>query len=334
MHRLPVAFEAGLRLWLSGLEDKLSSINPDLVIVHSVSHFITFRTAWMKARRRFSAHCRLVADDHMLSSLYKNDHQHRTFYWAFRIAGRPILTRFFDRFVAVTEDTKQFMVEHYGLPTSMIEVIPIGVDTGLFKYDAIGRNEIRKRLGFPANACVFAHVGKILRSRQIEQLVLAAIPVLRCLKDARLLLVGPADANYVSGLRSLLKNAECDAQVTFHPAVSHGDLPSYYSAADVGIWPHESLTLLEANSCGLPVLARSSPCNSERLRGGGGWLFTDESQLRGFMHRLAASPQLRQEMAEKARVDMRTRFDWHGIAERFTKLAFLPTTNASTKGIP
>ena len=59
--RLPTLIEFSCRVWLTGLEDTIREIKPDVVISHTIGNFNTLRMANLKSSMDF----KLVTDEHM-----------------------------------------------------------------------------------------------------------------------------------------------------------------------------------------------------------------------------------------------------------------------------
>jgi glycosyltransferase involved in cell wall biosynthesis len=63
--------------------------------------------------------------------------------------------------------------------------------------------------------------------------------------------------------------ADCPGCVT-HPFVPLGELADFYRSADIGVWPaQESMSMLDAAACGLPVIANDQMQAMERIEGNG-----------------------------------------------------------------
>jgi glycosyltransferase involved in cell wall biosynthesis len=55
-----------------------------------------------------------------------------------------------------------------------------------------------------------------------------------------------------------------------HPFVPVEELPLYYRASDIGVWPtQESTSMLDAAACGLPIVVNDTLVAVERIDGNG-----------------------------------------------------------------
>lgn len=135
--------------------------------------------------------------------------------------------------------------------------IPLGVDTGRF-YPRTSDEAAAQRAewGLPADARVLLFVGRLAREKRIDWLVRIHARLRR--SDPRLHLVLIGDGEWRERVQAWA--AEPGARVHWRPYLHSGDaLAAAYSAADVfvhaGMGETFGLSLLEAQSCGLPAVA-------------------------------------------------------------------------------
>jgi len=54
------------------------------------------------------------------------------------------------------------------------------------------------------------------------------------------------------------------------PFKPHRELPTFYRASDIGVWPtQESMSMLDAAACGLPIIVNDTLLAHERIDGNG-----------------------------------------------------------------
>lgn len=153
----------------------------------------------------------------------------------------------------------------WGVPAPRIEVVPNGIDAGLFRFDAERRARTRRELGLPAEAYVVGGVGRLAPGKRFDVLVgaLALLP-----GDVRLLLVGAGPEE--GALRGAARRAGVAERVLFageRPALPDGTpgpaLPSLLAAMDLFASPSPEeafgLAAIEALAAGLPVRYVSCP---------------------------------------------------------------------------
>jgi D-inositol-3-phosphate glycosyltransferase len=163
-----------------------------------------------------------------------------------------------DLMIAATDEERDQLVTLYGAERDRVEVVPPGVDHGVFVPG--DQDAARRALGLDPAARVLLFVGRI-------QPLKGADLAIRCLADldpdVTLLVVGgPSGFDGEAELRRLHALAdELDVRdrVRFVPPQPHDRVTVYYQAADVCLVPSRTesfgLVALEAAACGTPVVA-------------------------------------------------------------------------------
>jgi len=108
----------------------------------------------------------------------------------------------------------------------------------------------------------------------------------------------------------------CEGCVT-HPFVRVQELGALYRSADMGVWPtQESLSMLDAAACGLPVVANDTMTAKERLDGNGlTYRLNDQGDLVRALLGLRDA-ETRRAMGERGARKMAEEFSWESIARR------------------
>ncbi|WP_318208922.1 glycosyltransferase [Streptomyces sp. SJL17-1] len=227
----------------------------DLVHTHLYRACVYGRTAARLAGVR-----RVIATEHSLGET--------------QIEGRPLSAgtralylaseRLGTSTVAVSPSVARRLAD-WGVPPDRIRVVPNGIETDRFAFDARARRLARGVLGLPDDAYVVGGVGRLTPGKRFERLVraVASIP------DVRLLLVGEGEQRAEllrvarecgAADRVLLAGACEDPPNTDRPGPS---LPELLAAMDVFVStsPDETfgLAVVEALAAGLPVLYVACP---------------------------------------------------------------------------
>ncbi|WP_434632667.1 glycosyltransferase family 4 protein [Chromobacterium sp. CV08] len=164
--------------------------------------------------------------------------------------------------ICISEMVKQDVIRHAGIPAERCEVIHNGVDSEHFCPDAAraGRDELRGRLGIPADAPVLVYVGSGFARKGAAQAIRAIVPH----REARLVLVG--SDKQLERYRRQAQSLGVAERVYFQGA--QRDVRAYYGIADGFILPSVyepfGLVVAEAMACGLPVLT-STRCGAGEL---------------------------------------------------------------------
>ena len=173
-----------------------------------------------------------------------------------RIEEEGLLAHQCHRIVASTEHERYLLNQYYGVPLDKPAVIPCGVNLNLFRPS--DKREARRRLGL-GEGKIILFAGRIERLKGIDK-VIAALPYL---KDCRpRLVIAGEDGNRQGEVQKLRAQAESlgvAGSIIFSGLVRYEELPAYYNAADVCVFPsyYESFGLvpLESLACGTPVVA-------------------------------------------------------------------------------
>jgi len=133
------------------------------------------------------------------------------------------------------------------------EVFPNAVDRTLFRK--MDKSQCRKELGFPQDAYIVASVGAFCE-RKGTRLLSQAISSIKDMTVHSLFVGSGSD------------HPLCD-NILFKGTLPHDELPKYLNASDVFVLPtlHEGCcnAVVEALSCGLPVISSNRPFNWDVL---------------------------------------------------------------------
>lgn len=227
----------------------------DLVHTHLYRACVYGRTAARLAGVR-----RVIATEHSLGET--------------QIEGRPLSAgtralylaseRLGTSTVAVSPSVARRLAD-WGVPPARIRVVPNGIETDRFAFDAAARRRARGALGIPDDAYVVGGVGRLAPGKRFDRLVRAVASV----PEARLLLVGEGGhreellrvARECGAAGRVLLAGACEDPPT---AASAGpSLPELLAAMDVFVStsPDEAfgLAVVEALAAGLPVLYVACP---------------------------------------------------------------------------
>jgi D-inositol-3-phosphate glycosyltransferase len=166
------------------------------------------------------------------------------------------IAHYCQRIIASTENEKNALKRHYGVPPEKVSVIPCGVNLSLFR--PFDQALARQKLGLGKEKIIL-FVGRIERLKGINQ-VLQSLPYLADIQP-KLIIVGE-DGNRPGEINNLKDQADklgISGSVAFTGLVDYEKLPYFYNAADVCVFPsyYESFGLvpLESLACGTPVVA-------------------------------------------------------------------------------
>ena len=167
------------------------------------------------------------------------------YYWY----EKCIVTRQFDQYVAVSQYTKQKLVE-YGIPNSKIRVIYNGVDEDLF-YPRPVNSSLRKKIA-GETSFVYLYFGRPGVSKGLEFLVKAVHHISASVSDSKLVLIlGPEPRSEYKKIMQLIEKLHIKDKITVIPSLPRDQLPDYVNIADVVVIPSlsEGFGFAAAESC-------------------------------------------------------------------------------------
>jgi glycosyltransferase involved in cell wall biosynthesis len=328
--RLNVIFEMYHQIWLSKLYSTIKKLHPDVVHMHNCGNISALRTSLIKRKLNFN----LLCDEHShLSIIRKRNIIKRAIARIYKVIIKNILKNV-DCFVAIAPDVKNVMTDIYGLPENRINIIPLGVDTDLFYFCERSRNEIRQKFDIGENVSVIVYAGKLITDKGPHLLVKAVLDILRNKKvELKVLLIGDGNRSYIEGIKKEIKLSKLDNFFIWHKFVEKTELYRFYSAADIGVWPlEESIGMLEASACKLPVIVKDSESLHDRLSFDNGIAYRegDVESLKGAILRIVGNKQVRWEMGERALDLVKEKYSWKKISEAFIKLYGSPASLLET----
>lgn len=157
--------------------------------------------------------------------------------------------------IAVSNRTKEILVDHWGIPAERIEVVANGVDTARLAVPAGTRERVRRELGTPDDAPLVLGVGRLTPGKHFD----TAVRAVAGMPGVHLVLVGEGESE--QDLRRLAD--ELGAQDRVVLAGTKPDVAPYYAAADAMLSMSDvetyGLAIVEAYAAGLPVVYRQSP---------------------------------------------------------------------------
>jgi len=301
---------------MAGLGAKLREISPAIVQVSSPIGWIALDAA----RFRISLGYRLFTGSHYHASVFPLAMRPAAFWsgarlkcFATRTMPGRIASLAAEKCFAISSDCAEVAVRFFGVPRSQIEICPLGVDTELFHplqgaSDAADRAALRKRFGFSHSEIVCIYAGRFTEEKNPLLLAKAVERLQQQGHPFRGLLLG--NGPQADDIRN------CFGCVT-HPFEPVNALGDFFRAADIGVWPaQESLSMLDAAACGLPIVVNHTMTAPERVVGNGlTYLLNDSNDLLRALLELK-NPCNRREMGRIGAQKMARDFSWESVAHR------------------
>jgi glycosyltransferase involved in cell wall biosynthesis len=219
------------------------------------------------------------------------------------------------RVIAVSESTKHDLIRYWDLDPAKVDVVYNGVDTSFQPLPVRQVEAFRARLGLPERFILF--VGTLEPRKNVVRLVeaYARLPQTR----PPLMLVGGKGWLY-DKVFALVEALNLSGEVQFVGYVPAEDLPCWYNAADLFVFPSLydggfGLPPLEAMACGTPVITAMTSSLPEVV-GQAGTLVdpTDAEAMALAMQRVLTDADLREEM-RAAGLERAQLFSWRRTAQ-------------------
>jgi glycosyltransferase involved in cell wall biosynthesis len=239
----------------------------------------------------------------------------------YKLKLRPMWQRYWknlkrnvDAFLIISQEIDEELAA-LGLPEEKRIFLPNGVDTArCLPVSEEQKLKLRLKLSLPPQACIVTYVGRLVPEKRVDYLLKIWNDMRAKHKDAVLLVIGEgSEERKLRGMNI--------AGVQFTGQVQ--DAVPYLQASDIFVLPSSteglSNSMLEAMSCGLPVLATTVGGAPDVIRHNeSGFLIRPEdvNALRGGLETLLEDAALRFTLGSNARARIVADFSMDSVAER------------------
>ena len=226
-----------------------------------------------------------------------------------------------DLFLAISEFTKQEMVEILHVPPEKIEVVPCACSSEMKPaMDGARLAIIREKYDLPEHFVLF--VGNFNPRKNLERLIRAFDRAKEKGIPHRLVIAG--EQGWKFNRDAALRGIRYGKDICFIGYVPDEDMPALYSAADLFAFPtlYEGfgIPVLEAQACGTPVLTSNGSAMPEVC--GESAIFVDpydaDSIAEGILS-ILSDPELAARLTEKGLQNV-WRFSWAASARRLDEI--------------
>ena len=214
---------------------------------------------------------------------------------------------------AVSPSTRAELLAH-GFDPARVLLVPNGVDTRFYRTD-LGRREALPLVGY---------LGRLKRYKSVDHVLYAFRSLVERLPQARLLIVGEGDdrprLEKLSGELGLAERVEFTGRVSETEKVRQ--LQRMWVCVNPSPKEGWGLTVIEANACGVPVVAADSPgLRDSVVDGETGFLYPygDVDRLAHLLERLLLDHKQREELSRNA-LSWANQFSWDHAADRMEEL--------------
>jgi glycosyltransferase involved in cell wall biosynthesis len=253
IHRLPCRLEVknGGQVILKGLRRTLRELEPDVVQAHGTWTPPAILAVWYSKELGY----KVFVDDHSHVDNFRTDSLLKKMYVKVAAVFYGVYGKRVSCWMPKTYAAKEIMQSLLKVPSDRTEVVHLGADaTRFFKSDEY-RAAGRALIGIEDDDTLIITSGKFDEPKDIHILIGAFHAVASKRDDVYLLLLGNGPESYMQRIRTLATSSDSSSRILFKDFASHNELPLYYNAADLGVWPGaHSITVIEAVATGLPVI--------------------------------------------------------------------------------
>ncbi len=267
-----------------------------------------------------SKDCRKVLIVHDLSfKLYPEFFTLKRKLWHKLISPKK-MSQSVDRIVAISENTKNDLIKHYGIPKDKIEVVYPGISQAFFnKIDDEEKIRVKNRYNLPENFVYY--LGNLEPRKNVESLIMAFEQI----EDENLSLVlAGSHAWKYKKINQLWQKSPAKKRIKFLGYVDSADKPALYSLAKVFVYPsiYEGFGLppVEAMSCNTPVISSSNSSLVESVADAG--ILVDPNNINDISKAINLVVEDEQ-LANNLRIagaSQAQKFKWEFTAEKIKKI--------------
>ena len=298
-----------------GLRKKLQEIQPDIVQTEAAVGWLPLDAAMLRLQLGY----KLFTGCHYHASgfpLAKRQHHlwdpERLRVIMLRSLPGRVISLFTSKCFPISDDCADVAVRFFGVQRSKAEICPLGTDLDIFhpvrnEDDAQERRKTRVELGFEDHEIVCIYTGRFDENKN---------PLLLAKAVDRLTAMGESYRGLFVGNGVQVDAIRQQRNCCVHPFVSFSELPRFFRAADVGVWPtQETMSMIDAAACGLPIVINDTVSVTERIEGNGlSYRLNDCDDLIRILLSLRL-PDRRQELGQCGAEKMRREFGWDSIAK-------------------
>jgi glycosyltransferase involved in cell wall biosynthesis len=217
-----------------------------------------------------------------------------------------------DKIIAVSNFTKNKIIEHYGIDPQKIRVVHNGVE----QWDLSSfKNNFQRFKNTGQKIVLF--VGRITLQKGVDYFLLAAKKVLEKNPNVFFIIAGTGDME--SQIIEQAVSMDISDKVLFAGFVKNENLTELYKMADLYVLPSVSepfgLTPLEALTCGTPVLISKQSGVSEALSHCLKVDFWDIDEMTNKILAVLEYSELKEELSEHGQKEVQ-KFSWHDSAQK------------------
>jgi len=230
---------------------------------------------------------------------------------------------FIDRFVGVSSQLTEYLASVVKVNKKKLKTIVNGVDSAKFiplsNEERIAR---RMSLGFSPGTKIIGTVCRLDPIKNLRMLIECIPGIVRIIPDCQVIIVG--DGPDKNSLKDIACQLNINSKITFLGAVEDVEkvMPILDLYVNTSLSEGTSMTILEAMSCGLPVVASAVGGNVSLIDDSNGVLFPsgEAGSFREHVIEILRDPILMKAMGRRSRELVESRFSFDRVVEHYENL--------------
>jgi glycosyltransferase involved in cell wall biosynthesis len=239
----------------------------------------------------------------------------RSFLWKENMKWMPTV----DHIITISKFSKDEIFKYLNYPKERIDIIYPAVDHEL--YHPIPSKEILKQFNISDEDKIVLYVGSETPRQNVPVLIKAFKTLKKLMPKVKLVKIGESQSRDARvDILKLINQYELNNDVIFTGYIPESEMPKWYSASDLLIYPCEyagfGLPPLEAMACGTPVIT-SNTTSLPEVVGKAGIMIDphDEERLADEMYRVLNDTKLSKNMTEMG-LERAKLFNWDESAQQ------------------
>ena len=223
------------------------------------------------------------------------------------------------RIITISDFSKKEIIKYTGCPDNKIDVVYPAVDHEY--YYKTGERRILEDLNIPEDSPVVIYIGSEQPRQNVPNIIKAFSKAKKRIPNLKLVKIGrPQFYGARKNIMKLIDDLELNEEVYFINYVSEEDLPKWYNAADVLVYPCEyagfGLPPLEAMACGTPVITSNTTSLPEVVGDAGIMINPHDIDLMSDMiYKVITDTEFKNKLVRKG-IERSKFFNWEESARR------------------
>lgn len=318
--RQKLLFEISSRPWIYNLENEITKINPEVIMVHSTTSFTSLRVALFCKKKKIPC----MFDNHMILSVVSNTLFAKVFYFFVKNFLSKIISQISYKVIGVTDETCKYLRKFEGYEKKKIFCLPLGIDHKDFYPLKQKKNKYFKII----------QTGKLNNDKKPQWTASAVLELLKKGENISLEFIGSGSSKIRSKIENEYKKYKFFDKLKFTDFQTQKQLLNCYNNCDVCIFPDgTSLSALEVAACKRAVIMADYQVSRTRAKQGIGLTYKtgNINDLQKKILLILKNKDLYREICEKSYLTVKKHYTYEIISKTFLYLCRKAIKENNTK---